>query len=90
MTEQDLLRRARKRVGIKTGFHIHLLIYTLVNSGLLLLNLATGGPRWHLGPLLGWGLGLAVHGAVTLFALRGEGLRERLVAAEVQRLRERG
>jgi hypothetical protein len=90
MNDDELMRRARKRVGMKMGFYIHLLVYVLVNSGLLLLNLGTGGARWHLAPLLGWGLGLAIHGLVTWMALSGEGMRDRMVADEARRLRERG
>lgn len=89
MNEQDLMQQARRRVKIKTGFYIHLLVYTLVNTGLLVVNLLGGGPRWHLAPLLGWGLGLGIHGLVTLLALRGDGLRERMLATELQHLRQR-
>jgi len=89
MTEEELQALARKRVGIKMGFAIHLLVYTLVNAGLVALSLAIGG-RWHWGPLLGWGLGLAIHGLVTLLNLRGQGLRDQMLAAELQRLRARG
>ena len=89
MDDIALQRRARKRVGMKMGFATHLLVYTLVNGGLAVLSLSQGR-QWHWGPLLGWGLGLAIHGIVTLVALRGEGLRDRMVASEVQRLRERG
>ena len=89
MNEQDLMQQARRRVKIKTGFYIHGLVYLLVNSALLAANLLGGGPRWHLAPLLGWGLGLALHGLVTLLALRGDGLRERLLATELRYLRQR-
>ena len=88
MTEQELLKRARRRVALKTGWMIHALVYVLVNLALAGVNLASGGQRWHLFPLLGWGLGLAIHGVVTLVLLRGEGLRERMLAAEVRRLRD--
>lgn len=88
MTDQELQRLARKRVGMKLGFGIHLLVYVLVNTGLVLLSLSRGG-QWHWGPLLGWGLGLGIHGLVTLLALRGQGLRQQMVDAEVQRLRKR-
>ena len=47
------------------------------------------GRSWHWGPLLGWGLGLAIHGLVTLANLRGQGLRDSMVQAELQRLRAR-
>ena len=89
MNDQDLLHLARRRVRIKTGFYIHGLVYLLVNSALLAVNLLGGGPRWHVAPLLGWGLGLAIHGEVTLLALRGDSLRERMVAAELRHLQQR-
>ena len=94
MNEQDLMQQARRRVKIKTGFYIHGLVYTLVNSALLVVNLLVvnllgGGPRWHLAPLLGWGLGLAIHGGLTLLALRGDGLRERMLNRELRHLRAR-
>jgi hypothetical protein len=41
------------------------------------------------GPLLGWGLGLAIHGAVTFLSLQGDGMRDRMVEAELKRLRDR-
>ena len=89
MNEQDLMQQARRRVKIKTGFYVHGLVYTLVNSALLVVNLLGGGPRWHLAPLLGWGLGLAIHGGLTLLALRGDGLRERMLDRELRHLRAR-
>ena len=89
MNEQDLMHQARRRVRIKTGVSIHGLVYLLVNRALLLINLLGGGPRWHLAPLLGWGLGLASHGVVTLLALRGDGLRERMLDRELRHLRAR-
>jgi len=88
MDDTELHALARKRVAMKMGFAIHLLVYVLVNGGLLVLSLSQGR-GWFWGPLLGWGLGLAIHGLVTLLNLRGQGLRDEMVAAEVQRLRAR-
>ena len=81
-----LERRARRRVALKAGWVFHAAIYLVVNLGLFLVDQATGGHRWHLWPLAGWGLGLCIHGLAVLVNLRGEGLRERLVAAELARL----
>ena len=64
-------------------------IASLLWRGLAVLSLSQGR-QWHWGPLLGWGLGLAIHGLVTLLNLRGQGLRDRMAASEVQRLRQRG
>lgn len=85
--DAEIDARARRRVGMKLGFYIHALVFTLMNGGLYLVNGATGGPRWSHFPLWGWGLGLAIHGIVTLVSLQGEGLRSRMVANEVERLR---
>jgi hypothetical protein len=86
-SDHELRQRARRRVKLKTGFYIHLSVYVLVNLGLAAINLVTGGKSWHLWPLAGWGLGLAIHGFVTFASLRGEGLRERMLEQEVQRLK---
>jgi hypothetical protein len=86
-SDQDLLQRAHRRVKLKTGFYIHLSVYLLVNVGLAAINLAAGGKPWHLGPLAGWGLGLAIHGLVTFAGLRGEGLRQRMLDRELQTLK---
>lgn len=88
-SDQDLRRIAKKRVGIKLGFYTHLLVFVLVNSGLYLLSQTTGNGRWHHFPLFGWGLGLAIHGLVTVISLQGTGLKERMLAAEIEALKRR-
>ena len=88
LNEQDLQRRARRRVNQKMGFTIHATVYVLVNLGLAAINFASGGKAWHLWPLAGWGLGLAIHGFVTFARLNGDGLRERMLQGEVERLRQ--
>jgi len=87
LDEDELLRRARRRVGVRVGFYIHATVFVLVNLGLAGLNYSIGGVRWHLWPLGWWGLGLAIHGLATLFSLRGDGLRDRMLQREVERLR---
>jgi hypothetical protein len=84
-----LRRQARKRVEMKMGFLVHLTVFACVNGGLFLLSNLHEGARWTSVPLWGWGLGLAIHGAVTLISLQGQGLRERLMDAELKTLRER-
>ena len=88
-TLPSLERRARRRIGMKIGFGIHALVFVLVNAGLFVIDNASGGPRWSQFPLMGWGLGLAIHGIVTFLALQNDGLRERMIHAEMERLRSR-
>ena len=71
----DIESRARRRVGMKMGFYTHALVYVLVNLGLFAISSVSGRGNWHVWPLLGWGLGLAIHGIVTFIGLRGEGVR---------------
>ena len=85
MTDEELMKRARKRVDMKMGFYVHLLVFVCVNLGLYLLNQYRGGQSWHMFPLFGWGLGLPIHGAV-VFLIAGSGLQDRLVARERERL----
>jgi hypothetical protein len=89
-SDEGLLeQRARRRVGIKMGFYIHALVYVLVNAGLFAFNAHTGGREWAIFPLFGWGLGLAIHGIVTFVSLQGDGMRDRMIASEMDRLRRR-
>jgi len=85
--DDDLQALARRRVGAKLGFLTHLAVFCLVNLGLYVLNFWQGGEHWHWFPLAGWGLGLTIHGLVTLFVLGGQGLRQRMLAQELERLR---
>jgi len=85
----DLERRARRRVGMKIGFFTHALVYVLVNAGLFAFNNAIGGYRWSVWPLMGWGLGLTIHGIVTFISLNSDGWRQRMLDSEMEKLRRR-
>ena len=85
----DIEARARRRVGLKMGFYIHALVYVLVNLGLFAISMLSSNGRWHIWPLLGWGLGLSIHGIVTFVSLRGEGLRERMLKSEIEHLQRK-
>lgn len=78
-------RLARKRACAKMGWYIHAVVYFAVN--LLLVGLSVmSGRGWAIFPILGWGLGLAIHGLVVFLATGGGGLYERLVQQERQRI----
>ena len=70
MKDDQLLKQARRRVGLKMGFAIHATVYVLVNILLAFIDYRGGARGWHLWPLGWWGLGLAIHGLVTLLSLR--------------------
>ncbi len=68
--EQQRYERARARVQALKGFYTHATAYVLVNIGLFVINLLSGGQWWFYWPLLGWGVGLGVH-ALNVFILGG-------------------
>jgi hypothetical protein len=59
-TTQDLLRsRAVKTLKKRRDFKGHLLVYTMVNTFLVLVWLVTSGPDgffWPVFPIVGWGI----------------------------------
>ena len=79
--ESELYERAKKRVEEIKGFYIHLGVFMVVNLGLFAINMLTSPDTlWFYWPLLGWGVGVAIH-AFTLLAegrfLGRSGRRER-------------
>ena len=76
---------ARKRASAKLGWYIHASVYVAVNLLLAALS-ATSGRHWAVFPAVGWGIGLAMHGAVVFLLTGGAGLHERLVQRERSRL----
>ncbi len=76
---------ARRRAKAKMGWFGHATAFTVVNLGLITLSLLTGG-TWAIYPLLGWGVGLAMH-ALSVWALpHGGQLMERMVERERAKL----
>ncbi len=69
-------RRAERRVKAQLGLLMHLGVFIGVNTMLAVLA-AQQGRSWHLYPLLGWGVGLAMHG---LMIMVKPALHDRLMA----------
>ena len=87
--DQELRRIATRRADAKLGFRSHLMVYALVNGGLLALNLSTSPDYlWCLWPAFGWGIGLFAHGASVYGFVGGD--RERMIEKELERLRAQG
>ena len=91
LSPEEIDHLARKRAGAKLGWYAHAGVYVLVNLFLFSVSLyGFGSRRWSLAPLLGWGLGLALHGVAVFVLGSGSGLRERMVQKERDKLqRER-
>ncbi len=62
MDDQRLYKEARKRVKQKKEFYQNLTSYVCVMPFLIALNLYTSPQHWwFIYPMLGWGMGLAMH-----------------------------
>lgn len=87
LSSAEIDRIARRRAGAKLGWYIHAALYVVVNLAVFAVSKYGIGTRpWSVFPLLGWGLGVVLHG-VSVFVLgSGSGLRERLVQRERERL----
>jgi hypothetical protein len=87
---ENTYEKASKRVDAKISFYIHLTVYVLVNLLLLGINLATySGYLWFRWPLLGWGIGLCMHGLSVFFFSRFDGLKEKMIEKEMARMSSR-
>jgi hypothetical protein len=85
LSPEALDRLARKRAGAKMGWYIHATVYVCVNAALLGAAFLMGR-HWAIYPLLGWGVGLALHGIAVWGMGAGSQWRERLVQQEREKL----
>lgn len=88
LSPQEIERLARRRAGAKLGWFIHAAVFVCVNTLLMTISLINGKP-WAFFPLAGWGLGLAIHGAVVWLGSPGSVLHERLLHNERKALASR-
>lgn len=76
MTEKLTDEEIRKVAKARVGFKIHAAVYVIVNAFLAaiwFITNATGEAEdawyyWPVWPLMGWGIGLAIHGFVVFGA----------------------
>lgn len=60
--------REARQILRRRGFYVHLAIYLAVNAMLVVIWAITGTDHpWFLYPLLGWGIGVAAHGAAAFW-----------------------
>jgi hypothetical protein len=65
--------REARQILRRRAFYVHLAVYVAVQVMLVGIWALTGaGFPWFLFPLLGWGVGLAAHGAVAMLLANPE------------------
>ncbi|MFI7680162.1 2TM domain-containing protein [Actinophytocola sp. NPDC049390] len=84
-TPADVRTVARKRLEERRGFFPHLIMYVVVNAGLVVIWAATAPDSffWPAFPLLFWGAGLLMHAWNAFFT---KPITETEVDSEVARL----
>ncbi|MFO6420264.1 2TM domain-containing protein [Hylemonella sp. W303a] len=91
LSPEQIERLARRRAGAKLGWYVHAGVYLLFNGALFVFSaLGLGHRSWSLYPVLGWGLGVVLHGIAVFVLGGGSGVRERLIERERERLRRTG
>ena len=82
--EAVLRQRALKQLKKRRDFVGHLLVYTLVNSFLVVIWFATGADFfWPIFPIVGWGIGVVMN---AWDVWRGDEFSEEQVRREMSRL----
>jgi hypothetical protein len=91
LKEDQAYKRARKRVEELQGFYVHLGMYLVVNLGVFIINMLTNpAKRWFLWPLIGWGIGVLIHGiAIAFEGPFGRAWKERKIRQLMERERSR-
>lgn len=81
MERDENYLRAKKRVENLKAFYIHLALYILVNLMLFFINISSDSSKlWFLYPLVGWGIGIVIHGLTTFpFGIFGKEWEERKI-----------
>ena len=89
-TPEEIDHLARRRAGAKMGWYIHACVYLVVNVSMFAISYyGFGHKRWSIFPVMGWGIGLLLHG-ISVFVLgKGSSFRERLIERERERLQRR-
>lgn len=87
LSPEEIETLARRRASAKLGWYVHAAAFVLVNVLLFAMSRYAFGTRpWSVYPLLGWGLGLVLHGVSVFLLGSGNGLRERMVQREREAL----
>ncbi len=87
MTADEIERLARKRAAAKLGWYVHAVVYLVVNVAIFVAaQYGLHRRPWPVGPALGWGLGLLLHGIAVFVLGAGSSLREAMVQRERERL----
>ncbi|MDR0494342.1 MAG: 2TM domain-containing protein [Treponema sp.] len=88
--DEKLMRQAEEFVKARRGFRSHIMSYLWVNLCLVIIYFITsrGAHFWPVWCMIGWGVGLVIHGVSVYGKFPGKTLEEE-VQAEYKRLKNK-
>lgn len=88
-TNEQLLKLAKERVGLKKGLKWHFIVFALLSILLAVINYLTyeepNGTMWAIWGIIGLGVPFVIHAICAFVKLSGQS-DEQKVAAEYERL----
>lgn len=85
MNTQEAEQTAHQNAKLKVEFRIHLVVYFAVNIFLAIINRTlTPENLWVIWPVLGWGLGIIIHGINVHFSTKSN-FKERMIRKEMEK-----
>ena len=92
ISDEYILKEARKRVKAKKGWYTHFTTYCAVIGFLFILNLITSPDVWwFIFPALGWGVSIVIHyfAVFGFFSIKGGEWEQKELEKEIYQLRKR-
>lgn len=88
MSDEELYRKAEKRVDEKLGFYHHLYAFIAVNAMFIVLNLLTSPGEWWFYWITGfWAIGLIGH-FFKVFVLTDTGKKDKMIEKEMEKMKK--
>ena len=72
-------KRAKKRAKEIKEFYEHLTTYVVIMSFAFIIDVITGGGWWFYWGVIGWGIGVAIHGVNTFTGFNSADWEERKI-----------
>lgn len=89
MYKQTAEQTAKQTAKLRVEFRIHLISYIAVNTFLAIINLSlTPDYLWVVWPLLGWGIGIIMHGLQVHYSTQSS-FKERMIQKEMNKLKNK-
>lgn len=89
MSKDQDYQKASDRVEAKMGFYVHLTVYVLVNTLLVVINYAKSPDNlWFYWVIGGWGIGIVMH-AWKVFGNSGlSDIKQQMIEKELDKIHE--